>query len=161
MYDILVDFINIVVYLLKGLPKSLDFLKPYATLLGVIVLLLRQNNIKKMVNSHLPKKYRDTQSNDIYDMKKDIRAIKQHLGVVECGDTKTSSNTEVKSLKRLRTIFSKVTLLRKLLLRRNRKMKNFLTGKKKWLAFLIAVAVNGLNETLGLGIGADTVSNIT
>lgn len=44
---------------------------------------------------------------------------------------------------------------------RKRRMKSFLTGKKKWLAFLIAVAVNGLNETLGLGISTDTVNNIT
>lgn len=74
LYDIVVDMI-------KHFSISLDFLKPYATLLGVIVLLLRQNNIKKIINGRLPKKYRDTQSSDIYDMMRDIRDIKAHLGV--------------------------------------------------------------------------------
>src|SRR5689334_9471780 len=76
IYDIIVD-------LIKHLSVSLSFLKPYATLLGVIVLLLRQNNIKKIINGKLPKRFRDTQSNDIYDMMRDIKAIKEHLGVKE------------------------------------------------------------------------------
>lgn len=155
IYDILADLINLIVFLIKNLPKSLDFLKPYATLLGVIVLLMRQNNIKKMVNSHLPKKFRDTQSNDIYDMKRDIKAIKQHLGVVECGDTKTSSNMEAKSLKRLRTIFSKVTLLRKLLLRRKKKMSKW--KSRKFLITLVSAGLLIAKEGLGYEVDSETI----
>lgn len=40
-------------------------------------------------------------------------------------------------------------------------MKDFLTGKKKWIAFLLAVILNGLNDVLGLGMDTETIGNIT
>lgn len=74
----------------------------------------------------------------------------------ESGDTKKSWMVQTTLLKK-RSLLSLVAIHRK----GKWKMKDFLTGKKKWLAFLLAVLINGLNETLGLGIDADTVSNIT
>lgn len=38
---------------------------------------------------------------------------------------------------------------------------SFLSGKKKWIAFIIAVLVNGLNDVLGLHLSAQTIDNTT
>lgn len=171
IYDFFVD-------LLRHLSLSLDFLKPYATFIGVLILLLRQNNIKKIINGHLPKRFRDTQSNDIYDTKKEIKIIHAKIdallakwGVVWHVEPNNSEKPHhgqklrygwtMKFRARVAKLFTARKVIDPLTLLRRMDMKNFLTGKKKWLAFLIAVAVNGLDSTLGLGLGAETVNNIT
>lgn len=47
-------------------------------------------------------------------------------------------------------------------LRRRRSMtKDFLSGKKEFIAFIIAVLINGLNDTLGLDLSQHTLDTAT
>jgi hypothetical protein len=82
--------------------------------------------------------------------------LERGRGNVWSGNTGILSNTGARSLKKLFSSYY-TALSRK----GKGKMKDFLTGKKKWLAFLLAVIVNGLNDTLGLGMDAETIQNIT
>lgn len=145
IYDIMVD-------LIKHLSISLSFLKPYATLLGVIVLLLRQNNIKKIINGKLPKRFRDTQSNDIYDMMKDIKAIKEHLGVEEWSNTQQNGQvtTPTLSYKRFFLLLQKVTILRR------KKIMERLKSRKLWITIVSAVLLV-IKEGFDIPVDSETV----
>lgn len=75
------------------------------------------------------------------------------------GNIGTSSNMVQLSLKKLSSLSRAATGLKNKL--RRIPMKDFLTGKKKWLAFLLAVILNGLNDVLGLGMEPETINTIT
>jgi hypothetical protein len=145
IYDIIVD-------LIRHLSVSLDFLKPYATLLGVIVLLLRQNNIKKIINRQLPKRFRDTQSNDIYDMMRDIKAIKEHLGVKEWSNTQPNGQ-EITPTLLYKRFFS---LLQTIKIQRRKKYMEKLKSRKLWMAIFGAL-LPIINEEFGLGLNTETI----
>lgn len=135
IYDLIVD-------LIKHLSVSISFLKPYATLFGVIVLLLRQNNIRKVINNQLPKRFRDTQSNDIYDMMKDIKAIKEHLGVKDWENTQQNGQKTIPILSYKRFfLFLQMAVNPK---RRVSKMKEYLKklGRTKFQVYIVFSIVN-------------------
>jgi len=145
IYDIIVD-------LIKHLSISLSFLKPYATLLGVIVLLLRQNNIKKIINGKLPKRFRDTQSNDIYDMMRDIKAIKEHLGVDVSNTQESGSSHEVrKSYEKLFLLLRKANILRRI------KNMERLKSRKFWLT-VAAALLPVINAEFNINLDFNTIA---
>jgi|GEM_PF-5970513 len=46
--------------------------------------------------------------------------------------------------------------------RREKSMvKDMLSGKKKWIALVLSILLNGANETLGLGISSETIAQVT
>jgi hypothetical protein len=93
-----------------------------------------------------------------------LRVIMEHLGVGEQwhGPVKILRNEEVQSLKRLYLLLQ-MEIQQVYQKRRKKKMKLLLTNpwSKKLFAFLLLIAVNGLNDVLGLHLTADTISRIT
>jgi hypothetical protein len=45
--------------------------------------------------------------------------------------------------------------------RRNNPMANFLSGKKKMFTFILLVVLNGLNDTLGLHLSQQTITDVS
>lgn len=65
---------------------------------AVLVLLLKNRKLKRYINNHLPARLRDRQEDDIAAIRRDVTAIKQHLGVEECPIVPTSAATKPCSL---------------------------------------------------------------
>ena len=147
-YDIFVE-------LLKLLAGTVDVLKPYATVIGIIVLLLRQNNIKKVINRRLPKQLRDNRDSDVRHIKEDVKRIMNHLGVPGW-DVDGSYSLEKKEQllwsflrkvvfpARSATLFIPLQVINKFISRRRSKMKAYLKklGRTKFQAFLLVTIVN-------------------
>jgi hypothetical protein len=145
IYDTLLD-------LFKLIFGTIEFFKPFAVPLGILVLLLKQNNIKKVINGRLPKRFRDTQSSDIYDMMRDIKAIKEHLGVVESSNTQQNGSEIIRTrtLTMLYTLLHKVTILRRLT-----KMNKWTS--RKFLMAILAAILPIINSEFNLGLDTNVV----
>lgn len=137
-----------------------EFTMRYGVWTALILVILRNRNLRRKLDKLLPHWARS--ESDVKEYVKNQARIESKLdtlleerGIVWNGNIETLKNTEARSLKRLRTIFSKVTLPRKLLLRRKKKMQKLKSRK-----FILAVGTGLLiilNEGLGLGISNESV----
>lgn len=144
IYDSILD-------LLKLLFGTIEFLKPYATTVGVLFLILRQNNIRKVINGQLPRRFRDTHESDMQEMRQDIKEIKSHLGVVASNlQQNGSKNTRTHTLITLYSLLQKVTILRRLT-----KMSKWTS--RKFLMAILAAVLPIINEQFGLGLDTNVV----
>jgi hypothetical protein len=144
IYDIIID-------LLKHLLDTLDFLKPYATTVGVVFIILRQNNIRKVINGHLPKHFRDNRDYEIQEIKSDLKDIKNHFGIGV-----VPSNIQPNGQKTIPILSYKrfFLLLQAVKIQRRKKLMDKLKSRKFWLtilAALIPVINKEFNINLDLG----------
>jgi hypothetical protein len=59
---------------------------------AILVLALKNRKLKRYINNHIPRRFRDPQDDDIREIKRDVKAIKAHLGVVEWSVEKQNLN---------------------------------------------------------------------
>lgn len=150
--------------LVQMLLGTFTFFKDHPTVPGLIILILRQNSIRKVINKQLPRKFRDTVDIDILEIKGDIKLIKTHLGVIG----EWQSNGQQNGLKRHPLSFNKLfTYLHKVIPLGNRlRRKNMLTSilkanlSKKLISALVSIGVVSLNNKFNLGIDENVAFGI-
>lgn len=118
---------------------------------AVGVLLVRNRRLRKYINLHLPKILRDNTDSDLAEIKRDVKEIKEHIGVKSSGPIETLSNTEARSYRRLSLLLQMVKNQKN---RRKKKMKLYLAklGSRKFQAFL-AVTIPNLIIMFGFVFG--------
>lgn len=134
---------------------------------AVLVLLLKNRKLKRYINNHLPARLRDRQEDDIAAIRRDVTAIKQHLGVEECQTAVTSVTTKgcFPEIRGRYSIFSWVVSITARFAsrstsstmkntRRKKRMKNYLKklGRTKFQAYLLTTVVN-LGTLFGMWLG--------
>jgi hypothetical protein len=124
--------------------------RDHPTLLAVLVLLFRQNSIKRIINRQLPRQFRDNLESDVAEIKQGIDDLKVHMGVVV-------SNTQLNGLKTIPILsYKRFFLLLQTISNRKRRMifMEKLKSRKFWLtilAALIPIINTEFNINLDLG----------
>lgn len=149
---------------LESLLGTLKFFKDHPTVPGILFLMLRQNNIRKVINRKLPRQLRDNMESDIRHIQDDIKRIMDFWRI-------PGWDVDAKYLKKhtkkhlwiwLRTAISPVRfttssthrkVTKKSIWRLNMK---HLKSQKLWLALLGAV-IPVINVEFGLNLDSTTI----
>jgi hypothetical protein len=125
-------------------------------LTAVIVIVIKRIGIQQ-----LKKLLHLKDNSELTEIKQDIKAIKEHLGVLECADSGRSTTSEVtKQNKRLAPFWADNSfvsnVMKFIFWRRKNKMSNKFKSRKFILACVSAILIV-LNDGLDLGIDSNTV----
>lgn len=137
-----------------------EFTMRYGVWTALVLVLLRNRNLRRRLDKLLPHWARS--ESDVKEYVLNQKRIESKLdtlleerGIVWRGTIETLKNTEARNLKRLRSIFSMVTLQKKLLLRRKKNMSKF--KSRKFILAIVGAILIILNEGLDMGIDSETV----